>query len=50
MIICTRVYGLLTCSFLQVNQVTGVFDALCTVDIGGAIAYMSQVGCLGLDL
>ncbi|CAE7433891.1 unnamed protein product, partial [Symbiodinium pilosum] len=25
-----------------VNKVTGVFDALCTVDIGGAIAYMSQ--------
>ena len=26
-----------------INKVTGVFDALCTVDIGGAIAYMSQV-------
>ena len=24
-------------------QVTGIFSALCTVDIGGAIAYMSQV-------
>ena len=26
-----------------INKVTGIFDALCTVDIGGAIAYMSQV-------
>jgi len=26
-----------------INKVTGVFSALCTVDIGGAIAYMSQV-------
>ena len=26
-----------------INKVTGLFDALCTVDIGGAIAYMSQV-------
>ena len=25
------------------NKVTGIFTALCTVDIGGAIAYMSQV-------
>ena len=25
------------------NKVTGIFSALCTVDIGGAIAYMSQV-------
>ena len=25
------------------SQVTGIFSALCTVDIGGAIAYMSQV-------
>mmetsp|Transcript_13163 Transcript_13163/g.31404 ORF Transcript_13163/g.31404 Transcript_13163/m.31404 type:complete len:500 (+) Transcript_13163:98-1597(+) len=25
------------------NKVTGIPDALCTVDIGGAIAYMSQV-------
>ena len=26
-----------------INQVSGLFTALCTVDIGGAIAYMSQV-------
>ena len=26
-----------------INKVTGIFTALCTVDIGGAIAYMSQV-------
>ncbi|OLQ02780.1 Adenylate cyclase 1 [Symbiodinium microadriaticum] len=26
-----------------INKVTGIFSALCTVDIGGAIAYMSQV-------
>ena len=25
------------------SQVTGIFSAACTVDIGGAIAYMSQV-------
>ncbi|MEM9373349.1 MAG: hypothetical protein AAGA55_06875, partial [Planctomycetota bacterium] len=25
-----------------INKVTGIFSALCTVDIGGAIAYMSQ--------
>ena len=25
------------------SQVTGLFSAVCTVDIGGAIAYMSQV-------
>lgn len=25
------------------SKVTGIFSALCTVDIGGAIAYMSQV-------
>ena len=26
-----------------INKVSGLFSALCTVDIGGAIAYMSQV-------
>ena len=30
-------------------QVSGLFSALCTVDIGGAIAYMSQAS-LGFGL